>query len=80
MSGSSRKKRAKRAARTAAAQQEAERARIQAETESMQRGIGEELAGRRRARMRGGMGLLSSARMASGSSRVGMGTDEETLG
>ena len=73
MSGSSRKKRAKRAARAAAAQQEAERARIQAETESMQRGMGEEIAGRRRARMRGGVGLLSSA-------RIGMGTDEETLG
>jgi len=73
MGGSSKKKRAKRRARAAAAQQEAERARIQAETESMQRGMGEELAGRRRARMRGGMGLLSSA-------RIGMGTDEETLG
>ncbi len=80
MSGSSRKKRAKRAARAAAARQEAERARIKAETESMQRGMGEEIAGRRRARLRGGAGLLGSASIGMGSSRVGMGVDEETLG
>ena len=77
MSGKSKRKRARRAAaaqqQQAAAQQQAERARIQAETESMQRGMGEELAGRRRARMRGGMGLLSSA-------RIGMSNNEETLG
>ncbi len=73
MSGKSKRKRARRRARAAAAQQQAERARIQAETQSMQRSMGEELAGRRRARMRGGVGLLSAARMD-------MGTDEETLG
>ncbi len=73
MSGRSKRRRARRRAAAAAQQQRAERARIQAETESMQRGMGEELAGRRRARMRGGVGLLSSA-------RIGMGADEETLG
>jgi hypothetical protein len=77
MGGSSRKKRARRAAAAAAAaeaaRQQAEQTRIRTETESMQRDMGEELAGRKRARQRGGMGLLSTA-------RITMGNDEETLG
>lgn len=73
MSGKSRRKRARRAARAAAARQQAEQKRIRTETESMQRDMGEELAGKRRARQRGGMGLLSTA-------RITMGNDEETLG
>lgn len=74
MGGSSKKKRAKRAAAAAAAAQEAERVRIQTETEAMQRGMGEELAAKRKARMRGTMGLLSAARTA------GAGEEVETLG
>lgn len=81
MSGSSKKKRARRAAAAAAqaaaaenARLEAERVRIQTETEAMQRGMGEELAAKRKARMRGGMGLLSAA-------RAGItGEEMETLG
>jgi hypothetical protein len=74
MGGSSKKKRARRAAAAAAAAQEAERVRIQTETEAMQRGMGEELAAKRKARMRGGVGLLSAA-------RAGMtGEETETLG
>jgi hypothetical protein len=74
MGGSSKKKRARRAAAAAAAAQEAERVRIRTETEAMQRGMGEELAAKRKARMRGGAGLLSAA-------RAGMtGEETETLG
>ena len=78
MGGSSKRKRARRAAAAAAAaeaaRQEAERVRIQTETEAMQRGMGEELAAKRKARMRGGMGLLSAA-------RAGVtGEETETLG
>jgi hypothetical protein len=74
MSGKSKKKRAKRAARAAASAQQAEQLRIQTEMEALQRGMGEELAGRRRARGRGGVGLLGTA-------VAGMtGSDEETLG
>jgi hypothetical protein len=74
MGGSSKKKRARRAAEAAAAAAEAERVRIQTETEAMQRGMGEELAAKRKARMRGGVGLLSAA-------RAGMtGEETETLG
>jgi hypothetical protein len=78
MSGKSKKRRAKRAARAAAAaqqaQQKAEQLRIRTEMEALQRGMGEELAGRRRARGRGGVGLLGTA-------VAGMtGSDEETLG
>ena len=78
MGGSSKRKRARRAAAAAAsaeaARQEAERVRIQTETEAMQRGMGEELAAKRKARMRGGAGLLSAA-------RAGMtGEETETLG
>ena len=74
MGGSSKRKRARRAAAAAAAAQEAERVRIQTETEAMQRGMGEELAAKRKARMRGGVGLLSAA-------RAGMtGEETETLG
>ena len=74
MGGSSKKKRARRAAAAAAAAQEAERVRIQTETEAMQRGMGEELAAKRKARMRGTMGLLSAARTA------GANEETETLG
>lgn len=74
MSGKSRRRRARRAAAAAAAAQEAEQLRIRTEMETLQRSMGEELAGRRKARGRGGVGLLSSA-------AVGMtGSDEETLG
>jgi hypothetical protein len=78
MGGSSKRKRARRAAAAAAAaeaaRQEAERVRIQTETDAMQRGMGEELAAKRKARMRGGMGLLSAA-------RAGVtGEETETLG
>lgn len=74
MGGSSKKKRARRAAEAAAAAAEAERVRIQTETDAMQRGMGEELAAKRKARMRGGVGLLSAA-------RAGMtGEETETLG
>lgn len=78
MGGSSKKKRARRAAEAAAAAErsrmEAERVRIQTETDAMQRGMGEELAAKRKARMRGTMGLLSAARAA------GAGEEVETLG
>lgn len=74
MGGSSKKKRARRAAEAAAAAAEAERVRIQTETEAMQRGMGEELASKRKARQRGGIGLLSSARAEM------IGSDTETLG
>lgn len=74
MSGSSKKKRAKRAARAAAAAQKAEQTRIRTETEAMQRGMGEELAAKRKARMRGGVGLLSAARAGT------TGEETETLG
>lgn len=74
MGGSSKKKKAKRAAAAAAAAQEAERVRIQTETEAMQRGMGEELAAKRKARQRTGSILL-------GSPRAGMGGEPtETLG
>jgi cell division protein FtsB len=78
MGGSSKRKRARRAAAAAAAAEnarlEAERVRIQTETDAMQRGMGEELAAKRKARMRGGMGLLSAA-------RAGVtGEETETLG
>ena len=74
MGGSSKRKRARRAAAAAAAAQRRERVRIQTETEAMQRGIGEELAAKRKARMRGGVGLLSAA-------RAGVtGEETETLG
>lgn len=74
MGGSSKKKRARRAARAAAAAQQAEQNRIRTETEAMQRGMGEELAAKRKARQRGGIGLLSAA-------RAGMtGEETETLG
>ncbi len=74
MGGSSKKKRARRAAEAAAAAAEAERVRIQTETEAMQRGMGEELAAKRKARMRGGVGLLSAARASM------TGEETETLG
>lgn len=74
MGGSSKRKRARRAAAAAAAAQEAERVRIQTETEAMQRGMGEELAAKRKARMRGNMGLLSAARAGT------TGEETETLG
>jgi hypothetical protein len=78
MGGSSKRKRAKRAAAAAAAAEnarlEAERVRIQTETDAMQRGMGEELAAKRKARMRGGMGLLSAARAGT------TGEETETLG
>jgi hypothetical protein len=74
MGGSSKRKRARRAAAAAAAAQRRERVRIQTETEAMQRGVGEELAAKRKARMRGGVGLLSAA-------RAGVtGEETETLG
>jgi hypothetical protein len=74
MSGKSKRKRARRAAAAAAAAQRRERVRIQTETEAMQRGVGEELAAKRKARMRGGVGLLSAA-------RAGVtGEETETLG
>ena len=74
MGGSSKRKRARRAAAAAAAAAEAERVRIQTETEAMQRGMGEELAAKRKARMRGGVGLLSAARAGT------TGEEVETLG
>lgn len=74
MGGSSKKKRARRAAAAENARLEAERVRIQTETEAMQRGMGEELASKRKARQRGGIGLLSSARAEM------IGSDTETLG
>ena len=78
MGGKSKKKKAQRAAQAAAAQeaatQEAERVRIQTETETMQRNMGEELAAKRRARQLRGTILL-------GSQRAGMGKQQtETLG
>ena len=74
MSGSSKRKRARRAAAAAAAAAQAERNRIRTETEAMQRDMGEELAAKRKARMRGGMGLLSAARAGT------TGEETETLG
>lgn len=74
MSGKSKKKRAKRAARAQMAAQEAEQGRIRGEAEVALRGSGEEIAATRRARQRGGLGLLSAA-------RVNMNqTQNETLG
>lgn len=74
MGGSSKRKRARRAAAAAAAAQEAERVRIQTETDAMQRGMGEELAAKRRARQRSGSLLLGAARASSA------GEETETLG
>lgn len=74
MGGSGKKKRAKRAAQAAAAAQQAELTRIKTETEAMQRGMGEELAAKRKARQRTGSILL-------GAPRAGMGGEPtETLG
>ena len=58
--------------REKAAQQAAELSNIRAETESLKRTLGEELAGKKRARQRGREGLLSSA-------SFGMG-NQNTLG
>ena len=74
MGGSGKKKRAKRAAQAAAAAQEAERMRIQTETEAMQRGMGEELAAKRKARQRTGAMLFGAPRANIG------GEPTETLG
>lgn len=74
MGGSSKKKRARRAAAAESARLEAERVRIQTETDAMQRGMGEELAAKRKARQRGGVGLLSAARASM------TGAETETLG
>lgn len=74
MSGKSKRKRARRAAAAAGAAQAAEQARIRTETEAMQRGMGEQVAGKRKARIGRSAGLMSSA-------SVGItGTADESLG
>lgn len=74
MSGKSKRKRARRAAAAAANAQAVERKRIRTETEAMQRGMGEQVASKRKARMGRSAGLMGAA-------TVGItGTADESLG
>lgn len=79
MSGSSKRKRAKRAARAANAANEAERSRIQLEMEALQRGMGEQTAGKRRARI-GRSGASAMGGLLSSASAGITGAGDETLG